>query len=242
MGKPTLYVSSRVATNPATGETYTAVSLTNRSSIDALDQAKEMLAMGYVIGVQPDTLAGILRAVAKYQSDKVRTGTSLNSDNLTLRLDVAGRANADGTLSADNVLKITAIPKDKAPELTDFTIVYTQDDGSAPKLQWCMSQGEGGVRGVIRKTAAISFDGVNLQNDVEATGDYSLRVAYPGDEEEVSVSVTPTTTGPNEITCAWPSALSDLAVGTKVKFTLTKQFNDASPAKKTFCEATIAAA
>ena len=219
--KPKMKYTSFTARNPRTGERYVAVTITDRAVKHTEQIAEALIRSGYTLGIQKSLLVGVLNSVADYVVDALREGSALLFDGrLSIRLDLAGRANDDGTLSAENEVRVNAIPLDesKRVSLADFSWTNTKESGDAPHIEFVMSDAAGAVRGELRRGQPVSVNGTHL-----ALGGGGRAVfAWAGEGgEAASAEATVLSDGESLVKLDWPDALDDAAAGTEVSVTLT---------------------
>lgn len=240
MAKPVIKYKSFMGVDPRTDQPMLRVMICDRVVRHTEEMADALIKGGYAIGIQKSLLVGIINALADYFVDALNEGQTLLIDNrLSIRLDLVGKPNEDGSLGSRNEVKVNAIPLIETKKVTkdSFSWQRVNDDGKNPKIEFLISDSAGAARGKLIEGAAILANGRNL--GITADDTVSYKFTWKEGESAQEETILPSIVSDDLIKIAWPTVFGDVPKGTEVTFTMDITTPDGLT-KTTSAKATLA--
>ena len=215
MEKPVLFYEVRQHLNRITGAPVYVPAIVEREPAVPLDEIiRRAIDRGLIAGLKTSAAKQVADAIAQQLFDEFSQGRGIRfSSYFYARLYLSGTSDSNGTLSEANGNGINVrFQSGPSFKLTMDMFSFSNVDGGAiPSVDFLISDVDGAQRGVLKPTAQVNLNGVNLYQD----GDLGTKVSFYGTDEATSAvadtataEVTAfTSRGPNLLTFAWPSAL-----------------------------------
>ena len=201
--------------NPRTGGSIQRPQIVDRETYymnQVVDFAKNA---GYIRGQLEDLKGnanGLIEAVKKLG----QMGKAVNLNNwLRVHAELTGTVGESRQLTDENELRvrITTLNELKA-KVSDFSWTNVEDSGVIPKIYTILSPG--GKPWEVVKTKTILVTGRNLYFD--ATKGDTATISWGEGDDATTINVTPTESDYSHMLFAWPTALAEVATGTKLTF------------------------
>ena len=213
MAKPVIKYKSFMGKDPRTDEPRLGVTITDRVVKHTEEMAEALIKGGYAIGIQKSLLVGIINALADYFVDALNEGQTLLIDNrLSIRLDLVGQPNEDGSLGSRNEVKVNAIPLNETKKVTkdSFSWERVNDDGATPKFDYLISDATGAKRGKLVENADVLATGKNLLPPDDAT-DRTLKWVWKNAKgERQELGTQPMVWESDLVKCVFPASVKDV--------------------------------
>lgn len=180
---------------------------------------------GYMRGQQKD-LEGLAGGLLEAAKDRALEGYSLNfNDWFVISGQIKGQVDDTLQLNSSNSYHVTiTASKDMKVDINNFEWTRIDDNGITVKVDNLTSPG--GKQGEVTKGKAIVVTGRNLAFNTDL-GD-TVTVAWEVDDEETSISLTPTEQSDSYLRFDWPEDLNDVAPGTQLTFSFRTRAGIAS--------------
>lgn len=210
--KPILFYEVRPQTNRVDGSVIFVPAIVDREQSVPLDEIiRRAIDRGLIAALKPSAAGQVADALgqqmyAEFQSGRgVKFGTYFSA-----RLYLDGTTDSDGKLTDANNLNVRFTNGASFKLSRDMFSFSNIAGGDIPGADFLISDVDGAERGVLKPSAAIMLNGVNLIKN----GDAGTKVSFYEIGEDGTVSgeavaeVTEfTSKGPNLLTFAWVSAL-----------------------------------
>ncbi len=213
--KPSMKYRVVQGRNPRTGGSIQRPQIVERETY-YIDQVVEYaLNAGYVRGQFHD-MRGALNGFIEAIQQLGRDGKAVNLNNwLRVHAELTGQVGETRQLTSANELHvvITAL-QDLKSDWTKFSWTNVEDSGVIPKIDTILSPG--GKPWEVVKTKGILVTGRNLYFDA-AKGD-KAEISWGEGDDATTINVMPTESDYSHMLFAWPTALAEVAAGTKLTF------------------------